>query len=47
MGNRSIIPSLIGLGTYFGISMARKMILKGSKEDTEEVAINTTSDTFM
>ncbi|NIF04517.1 PspC domain-containing protein [Chryseobacterium sp. Tr-659] len=37
---------LIGLGTYFGISMAKKnMIYRGSKEDTENVAINTTSDT--
>jgi len=38
---------LIGLGTYFGISMARKnLIYKGSKEDVENVAINTTSDTL-
>ncbi|MCS4301334.1 MULTISPECIES: PspC domain-containing protein [Chryseobacterium] len=38
---------LIGLGTYFGISMAKKnLIYKGSKEDTENVAINTTSDTI-
>ncbi|WP_454047037.1 PspC domain-containing protein [Chryseobacterium sp. Marseille-Q8038] len=37
---------LIGLGTYFGISMAKKdMIYKGNKEDVENVAINTTSDT--
>ncbi|REC49416.1 PspC domain-containing protein [Chryseobacterium pennipullorum] len=37
---------LIGLGTYFGISMAKKnLIYRGSKEDTENVAINTTSDT--
>ncbi|WP_353146673.1 PspC domain-containing protein [Chryseobacterium sp.] len=37
---------LIGLGTYFGISMAKKnLIYKGSKEDIENVAINTTSDT--
>ncbi|MDG4655030.1 PspC domain-containing protein [Chryseobacterium arthrosphaerae] len=37
---------LIGLGTYFGISMAKKnMIYRGSKEDTENIAINTTSDT--
>ncbi|MGN7705677.1 PspC domain-containing protein [Chryseobacterium sp. D764] len=37
---------LIGLGTYFGISMAKKdMIYRGSKEDVENVAINTTSDT--
>lgn len=38
---------LIGLGTYFGLSMAKKqMFLKGHKEDTEEVAINTPSDTL-
>lgn len=38
---------LIGLGTYFGVSMAKKdMIYKGSKEDTENIAINTTSDTL-
>lgn len=38
---------LIGLGTYFGISMAKKnLIYKGSKEDIENVAINTTSDTI-
>ncbi|MCJ7935077.1 MAG: PspC domain-containing protein [Chryseobacterium sp.] len=38
---------LIGLGTYFGLSMAKKnLIYRGSKEDTENVAINTTSDTI-
>lgn len=38
---------LIGLGTYFGVSMAKKeMFLKGHKEDTEEVAINTQSDSI-
>ncbi|MFP3832913.1 PspC domain-containing protein [Chryseobacterium sp. SIMBA_028] len=38
---------LIGLGTYFGLSMAKKnLIYKGSKEDTENIAINTTSDTI-
>ncbi|MGG5208361.1 PspC domain-containing protein [Chryseobacterium sp. MIQD13] len=38
---------LLGLGTYFGVSMAKKnLIYKGSKEDTENVAINTTSDTL-
>ncbi|MCQ9637555.1 PspC domain-containing protein [Chryseobacterium sp. WG14] len=37
---------LIGLGTYFGLSMAKKnLIYRGSKEDTENVAINTNSDT--
>ncbi len=38
---------LIALSTYFGLSMAkREMFLKGYKEDTEEVAINTNSDTL-
>ncbi len=38
---------LIGLSTYFGFNMAKKdMFLKGQKEDTEEVAINTNSDTL-
>jgi hypothetical protein len=36
----ALFLALISLGTYFGISMARKMFLKGHKEDTEEVAIN-------
>ncbi len=36
----------ICLGTFFGIGMAQKeMFLKGHKEDTEEVSINTLSDT--
>ncbi|UFH31761.1 PspC domain-containing protein [Chryseobacterium sp. C-71] len=39
--------AVIALGTYFGVSMAkREMFLKGQKEDTEEVAINTLSDTI-
>ncbi|MGC4130429.1 MAG: PspC domain-containing protein [Bergeyella sp.] len=38
---------LIGLSTYFGVNMAKKdMFLKGNKEDTEEVAIATTSDSL-
>lgn len=38
---------LLGLGAYFGVSMAKKnLIYKGSKEDTENIAINTTSDTL-
>jgi len=38
---------LIGLGSYFGVSMAkREAFLKGHKEDTEEVAINTQSDSI-
>ena len=39
--------ALLALSTYFGVSMAnRQMFLKGDKEDTEEIAINTTSDTI-
>lgn len=39
--------SIIALGTYFGVSMAKKeMFLKGQKQDTEEIAINTLSDTI-
>ena len=38
---------LLGLGSYFGVSMAKKnLIYKGSKEDTENIAINTASDTL-
>lgn len=38
---------LIALGSYFGLNMAKKeMFLKGHKEDTEEIAINTTSDSL-
>ncbi|WP_336718903.1 PspC domain-containing protein [Chryseobacterium mucoviscidosis] len=37
----------ICLGTFFGIGMAKKeMFLKGHKEDTEEIAINTQSDSI-
>ncbi len=39
--------SVIALGSYFGVSMAKKeMFMKGQKEDTEEIAINTLSDTI-
>ncbi|AZA60955.1 PspC domain-containing protein [Chryseobacterium indoltheticum] len=39
--------AVIGLGTFFGVSMAkREMLFKGHKEDTEEIAINTTSDSL-
>jgi len=39
--------ALIALSTYFGINMAKKdMFLKGDKEDTEEVAIATNSDSL-
>lgn len=38
---------LIGLSTYFGFNMAKKdLFLKGDKEDTEEISINTNSDTL-
>ena len=38
---------LIAVSIYFGLSMAkREMFFKGDKEDTEEVAINTTSDSL-
>lgn len=38
---------LMGLGAYFGVSMAKKEVfLKGHKEDIENVAINTESDSL-
>lgn len=43
----ALFLAIIGLGTFFGVSMAkREMLFKGHKEDTEEIAINTTSDTI-
>lgn len=43
----ALFLGLIAISTYFGISMAKKeMFLKGHKEDTEEVSINTTSDSI-
>ncbi|MBK1897484.1 PspC domain-containing protein [Chryseobacterium paridis] len=43
----ALVLGLIAVSTYFGISMAKKdMFLKGHKEDTEEVSINTTSDSI-
>jgi len=43
----ALFLTVIGLGTYFGLSMAkREMLFKGHKEDTEEIAINTTSDSI-
>lgn len=43
----ALFLALITLGTYFGFSMAkREMFLKGHKEDTEEIAINTQSDSI-
>ncbi|REC43270.1 MULTISPECIES: PspC domain-containing protein [unclassified Chryseobacterium] len=43
----ALFISLMALGAYFGVSMAKRdMLFKGHKEDVEEVAINTTSDTI-
>lgn len=43
----ALFLGLIAISTYFGISMAKKeMFLKGHKEDTEEISINTTSDSI-
>ncbi len=43
----ALFLTTVGLGAYFGVSMAKKeMFLKGHKEDTEEVSINTNSDTI-
>ncbi|MGZ5192620.1 MAG: PspC domain-containing protein [Kaistella sp.] len=43
----ALVLILIAFGTYFGINMAKKdMIYKGHKEDVENVAINTTSDSL-
>ncbi|ASK30142.1 hypothetical protein CEY12_08455 [Chryseobacterium sp. T16E-39] len=43
----ALILGLITVSVYFGISMAKKdMFLKGHKEDTEEISINTASDSI-
>ncbi|MFL9833507.1 PspC domain-containing protein [Chryseobacterium terrae] len=43
----ALFLTVIGLGTFFGLSMAkREMAFKGHKEDVEEIAINTTSDSL-
>jgi phage shock protein PspC (stress-responsive transcriptional regulator) len=43
----ALFLALIALGSYFGVSMAkREMFLKGHKEDTEEISINTQSDSI-
>lgn len=43
----ALFLAVIGLSTYFGISMAKRdMLFTGHKEDTEEIAINTKSDTL-
>jgi len=43
----ALVLALIAISTYFGISMAKKdMFFKGHKEDTEEIAIPTTSDSI-
>lgn len=43
----AVFLAVICLGTFFGLSMAkREMIFQGHKEDTEEITINTPSDTL-
>ncbi|CAA7196858.1 PspC domain-containing protein [Chryseobacterium potabilaquae] len=43
----ALFLGLISVSTYFGVSMAKKeMFLKGHKEDTEEISINTNSDSL-
>ena len=43
----ALFLALLGLGLYFGINMAKKdMIYKGHKEDTENIAVNTTNDSI-
>ncbi|WP_027377143.1 PspC domain-containing protein [Kaistella palustris] len=43
----ALFITLMALGAYFGVSMAKKeAFLKGHKEDTENVDINTTSDSL-
>ena len=43
----ALILLLIGLGTYFGISFAKKdMFYTGHKEESQELLIDTTSDTL-
>ncbi|MCW3168136.1 PspC domain-containing protein [Chryseobacterium sp. 09-1422] len=43
----ALILSLIAVSIYFGISMAKRdMFFKGHKEDTEEIAIPTESDSI-
>lgn len=43
----ALILSLIAVSIYFGISMAKRdMFFKGHKEDTEEIAIPTKSDSI-
>lgn len=43
----ALFVTLMALGAYFGVSMAKKeAFLKGDKEDVENVDINTTSDSL-
>lgn len=43
----ALVIILLAFATYFGINMAKRdMLYKGHKEDTENVAINTTSDSL-
>ncbi len=44
----AIFLTILALGTYFGINMAKKdMIYKGHKEDVENIAIDTESDSLL
>lgn len=44
----ALFLAVLALGTYFGINMAKKdMIYKGHKEDAENIAINTASDSIL
>ncbi len=43
----ALFITLMALGTFFGLSMAKKeAFLKGNKEDSQNVEINTTSDSL-
>lgn len=43
----ALFITLMGLGAYFGVSMAKnEAFLKGDKEDIENININTTSDSL-
>lgn len=44
----ALFITLLGLSLFFGINMAKKdMTYKGNKEDTENIAINTISDSIL
>lgn len=42
----ALFIAVMALGAYFGLSMAKTQSFKGHKEDTENVSINTTSDSL-